>query len=129
MLQLLLLSGRQAGSSIAARRFPFRIGRSPSADFQLQDEGVWEEHLILHLRRPEGFVAAAQPPASLWLNGEAVQEKVLAVGDVLTLGSVQIRFGFSPPRQKNMWAREAFTWFCLACLCLGQVALIYWLVG
>ena len=64
----------------------------------------------------------------MWINGETVQERVLALGDILTLGSVEIRFGLSPARQKNMWLRETFTWLLLACLCLGQIALIYGLV-
>jgi hypothetical protein len=41
---------------------------------------------------------------------------------------LKIRFSLGPVRQSSMAAREWLTWIALGALCLGQVALVYWLV-
>jgi hypothetical protein len=41
----------------------------------------------------------------------------------------QNRFSLSPTRQDSLRFREAATWTALGALCLGQVWLIYWLLG
>jgi len=61
MVQLKILSGTRAGTTWAARRFPVRIGRSPSADLQLEEPGVWDHHLQLDFKRGTGFILSAQP--------------------------------------------------------------------
>jgi hypothetical protein len=120
-----ILNGNKAGTSWVARRFPVRVGRSSAADLALSDPGVWDEHLRLALR-PDGSVeAVVPPPAIASLNGETFQQSVLHSGDVLNLGSVQLRFGLSPVQQRSLRLREIFTWLALAALCLGQVTLIY----
>ena len=42
MVQLDILSGRKAGTSIVARRFPFHIGRASDSSLSLDDGGVWD---------------------------------------------------------------------------------------
>ena len=49
MLQICVLSGRKAGTVCVARRFPFGIGRTASMDLCLEDDGVWNRHLLLAL--------------------------------------------------------------------------------
>jgi hypothetical protein len=49
----------------------------------------------------------------------------LCNGDIITLGSLKIRFRLSSVRQSSMTAREWLTWIALGALCLGQVALVY----
>jgi hypothetical protein len=62
------------------------------------------------------------------VNGQRLEQPlVLRNGDVIELGAVKLRFGLSPTRQRSLRFREAVTWIALAALCLGQVALIYWL--
>jgi len=38
-----------------------------------------------------------------------------------------MHFALSPTRHRSLRIREALTWIALAALCLGQIALIYWL--
>jgi pSer/pThr/pTyr-binding forkhead associated (FHA) protein len=129
VIQLSVLSGRKAGAQTVARRFPFRIGRAPSAHLALEDEGVWERHLEIHLERKEGFILNVHRDAWALVNGQPVRHARLRNGDLLECGSAQIRFHLSPPRQKTLRLREVLTWISLILLCLGQVALIYWLPG
>ena len=53
MVQLKILSGKKAGTAWVARRFPVRIGRSAGADLQLEESGVWDEHLQLDFKPAE----------------------------------------------------------------------------
>jgi hypothetical protein len=127
VVQLDILSGKQAGTQWVARRFPFQLGRSPQAALVLEEPGVWDRHLEFALRPGEGVMVSAMTDASISVNGQPVRQAVLRNGDVLEAGSVKLRFGLSPTRQHSLRLREAMTWLALAALCLGQVALIYWL--
>lgn len=124
MIQLTILTGRKAGTRAEARQFPFVIGRAPSCSLVLEDPGVWERHLELHYLE-SGLSMVTGPEALASLNGEPVRESRLRDGDVLELGSVKLRFAFSPMRQRGLYFREALTWVALAAISLGQVAIIY----
>ncbi len=125
MFQLKVLAGSQAGTSWVARRFPVRIGRSPGADLQLTESGVWDEHLQLDFDPAEGIVLSAQPNALVSVNGQPVQQAVLRNGDNIDLGSLKLQFWLSETRQTGLGFREGFTWVAIAAVSLGQVALIY----
>lgn len=127
MVQLDILSGKQAGTQWVARRFPFYLGRSPQAALVLEEPGVWDRHAEFSLRHGEGVMVSAATDASIIVNGQPVRQAVLRNGDLLEAGSVKLRFGLGPTRQHSLHLREAMTWLALAALCLGQVALIYWL--
>jgi len=127
VVQLIVLTGKRAGTQAVARRFPFAVGRAVQAGLVLEDDGVWDRHLEIDLRSPDGALLKASPEALTIVNGESVREAVLHNGDILELGSVKLRFGLSPTRQRSLRLREALTWIALAALCLAQVALIYWL--
>ena len=71
MIQLKILSGKMAGTETVARRFPFRIGRSQSADLRLEEDGVWDEHLELAFDAATGFVLTAHQDALAAVNGQA----------------------------------------------------------
>lgn len=129
MVELKILNGKKAGTEWLARRFPFRVGRESSADLHLEDDGVWDRHFEIHLQSAERFILASQPEAFTSINGEIVQEAVLRNGDLVEAGGLQIRFGLSPTLQRSFRFREFVTWLGLAGLCLGQVVLIYWLIG
>lgn len=128
MVQLKVVSGRQAGRVVVASRFPFVLGRSPAAHFRLEDDGVWDRHLEVTLAMPEGFVIRAGDQAPVALNDQPVRSARLRNGDVITVGSSQIRFWLAETRQATLRPREIATWVALAALCLGQVAAIYWLL-
>jgi len=125
MVQLKVLSGKQAGSVMVARRFPFIVGRNGSANLRLEEEGVWERHLELDLQMPEGFVLKVHPQARATVNDQPVQQALLRNGDLIGIGTVKIRFWLSETRQKGLRLREFLTWAALTALCAGQVALIY----
>jgi len=127
VVQLDVLTGKKAGTRTIARRFPFHVGRSSQAALVLQDDGVGDRHLQIDLRSAAGAILTASAEALTLINGESVGEAVLRNGDVIELGCVRLRFGLSPTRQRSLRLREALTWLALAALCLGQVALIYWL--
>lgn len=127
MVQLDILSGKQAGTQWVARRFPFHLGRSPQSALVLEEPGVWDRHAEFTLRSGEGVTVSAMTDASIVVNGQPVRQAVLRSGDLLETGSVKLRFGLGPTRQHSLRLREAMTWLALAALCLGQVALIYWL--
>lgn len=125
MIQLQVLSGKLAGSSIAVRQFPFVVGRGAGDDFQLEAEGVWESHFHIDFTPAEGFTAKRLAQAMLLANGEPVDCIRLKNGDVLAAGAAQIRFWLAATRQKTMRVREVLTWAALVALFAAQIALIY----
>ena len=107
---------------------PFDVGRAGSAALVFEEPGVWNRHFQIALRLPDGVVLSASAEALTLVNGQRVEQALLKSGDLVEAGAVQMRFGLSPTRQRSLRLREAFTWLALAALCLGQVALIYWLL-
>jgi pSer/pThr/pTyr-binding forkhead associated (FHA) protein len=128
MVQFKILSGKKAGSSWDARRFPVPLGRSADSDLQLEEAGVWENHLTIRLNPTEGFLAETQPNAFASINGQPIQKAVLRNGDTLEIGSVKLQFWLSEARQRGQFFREAFVWALISLVCLGQIGLIYWLL-
>ncbi len=128
MVQLRILSGKKAGSSWDARRFPVRIGRSLKSDLQLEEPGVWDEHLVIVLQPAEGFVVEIQPNAVATLNGQPIQRSAVRNGDTIEIGSVKVQFWLSEAPQRTQSVREVFVWTVIVFMCLVQIALIYWLL-
>jgi len=128
MVQLKVLSGKKAGTTWVARRFPVRIGRAAAADLQLDEDGVWDEHLQLTFRPAEGIVLSAQPNALTTVNGQPAQQTVLRNGDAIHIGALKLQFWLSDPRQGGLRFREGLTWASIAAISLGQIGLIYWLL-
>lgn len=127
MIELSILSGKKAGARVAARRFPFRIGRAAGNDLPLEDDGVWDRHLTLNFIRTEGFVVTVETGAIATVNGENIQARVLRNGDQITMGSACLQFWLAPARQRGLWFREAFVWALIVLATISQLALIYWL--
>jgi predicted component of type VI protein secretion system len=128
MVQLKILSGKKAGSSWDTRHFPVHIGRSAGSDLQLEEPGIWEDHLQIVLDPAEGFLVETQANALASVNGQPVQRAVLRNGDTIELGSVKLRFWLSEARQRGQAVREAFIWTVILSVCLAQIALVYWLL-
>ena len=128
MVELNILSGKQAGASVVARRFPFSIGRAADAGLRLEDEGVFERHFAIRLEPLEGFVLVVEPNAYVGVNGQTAQQTRLKSGDVISAGSVKISFSLSAAPQRDLRFREALMWAGLAFLCIAQVALVYLLI-
>jgi pSer/pThr/pTyr-binding forkhead associated (FHA) protein len=125
MVQFTVLSGRRTGLAVTAPRFPFVVGRNKDADLCFEEEGVWERHLEVDLRMPDGFLVQVNPGALATVNGQPVREAALRNGDLIGIGPVKIRFWLGQVQQVDLRWREFLTWFALALLCLAQIALIY----
>jgi pSer/pThr/pTyr-binding forkhead associated (FHA) protein len=128
MIQFNILSGKKAGALLAARHFPFRIGRAPGNELQLDDDGIWDRHLTLEFNRQKGFTLATAPNALAAVNGEPVQTAILRNGDIITVGSAKFQFWLAAARQRGPHLREAFVWALLVAVTAAQFALIYWLL-
>jgi hypothetical protein len=128
MIQLKVRSGKQAGAVWVARRFPVHIGRSSASDLQLEEDGVWDQHLRLDFDPKAGIVLNAQPNALTTVNGQPVQQTVLRNGDAIDIGSLRMQFWLSETRQAGLRFREGITWAGIIAISIGQVGLIYWLI-
>jgi hypothetical protein len=128
MVQLQVLSGKMAGTEQVARHFPFRIGRAPSADLCVEEDGVWDQHLELAFDPEAGFVLTARPNALAAINGQPFQKAVLRNGDSIEIGALRIRFWLGETRQASLRLREWLTWTALILITAGQLGLIYWLI-
>jgi pSer/pThr/pTyr-binding forkhead associated (FHA) protein len=128
VIQFRIVSGKKAGATWVARRFPVRIGRDVHSDLCLEEEGVWERHLGLHFDKAAGIVMVAEPRAITSVNGERVEQAVLRNGDLLEIGSARLQFLLGETRQVALAVREWLTWFLVAGISLGQIALVYWLL-
>ncbi len=128
MIQLKILSGKMAGTETVARRFPFRMGRSAAADLQLEEDGVWDQHLELAFVPATGFVLTTHPDALAAINGHPFRKAVLRNGDELAIGALRIRFWLGQTTQASLKLREWLTWAAFALITAGQLVLIYRLV-
>ena len=128
MVQLRILSGKKAGSAYVARRFPVQIGRSAKAELQLEEDGVWNEHLRLDFSPGEDFVLSACENALAAVNATPVQKTVLRNGDLIQVGSSKLQFWLSETRQVSLGWREWLLWSGIAIISVGQVVLVYLLL-
>src|SRR5206468_11758265 len=111
-------SGKMAGVDYVARRFPFRVGRSASAELHLEDAGVWDDHLSFALGADQNIELTIQSGALATVNGQNVSSASLRNGDLISIGAVTLRFGLSPTRQKGLRLREGLVWTGLALVAL-----------
>jgi len=124
MIQLNVLSGKKAGSRTVVRRFPFHVGRAPGNHLQLDDDGVWDQHLALEFQSG-GFNLAVAPDALVAVNSGPFQNQTLRNGDIITVGSAKLQFWFAAARQRGLRLRELFVWALIAAVTVAQFALIY----
>jgi len=128
MLELHVLTGRQAGAVFRPSSGRCQIGRAPDVDLRFDDSGVWDHHANLLVRDEEGIFARCNPPALATLNGVPLfEESYLRNGDRLQLGSVTLQFWLRPAVQRTFLLREVLTWVGLGLVCLLQGGAIVWL--
>jgi hypothetical protein len=125
MIEISVLNGRAVGKTLAARHFPFGIGRHKAADLCLEEPGVWERHLRLDLQETEGITLTVAPEARATVNGQSVQATRLRNGDVIEIGAVRLRFGLAATRQRDLRFREGLTWLAWGALCAAQIGLLH----
>jgi pSer/pThr/pTyr-binding forkhead associated (FHA) protein len=125
MIQLLILTGKKAASRLIAGHFPFCIGRTAGNDLQLDDDGVWDQHLTLEFHPRQGITLTAAPDALVTVNSRPVQTALLRNGDVITLGAAKLQFWLAAVRQQGLGLREGFVWALLFLVVLFEAFLIY----
>ena len=128
MIQLQVLTGKQAGTRWMARHFPVRVGRSSANDLRLEEDGVWAQHCVLSFDPAEGFILTAQPDALLTVNLEPVRSIRLHNGDTIAIGSAHLQFWLNETPRRGQQLREGFVWTLVVAICLTEVALVYWLL-
>lgn len=129
MVQLQILTGRKAGTTVPVTNLPCQIGRGGSASLTFDDPGVWEKHLELALVGAEGFFLTLHTPALATVNGQPFERVLLRNGDLVEAGEVKLRFWLTPTRQASLRLREVITWLALVALCALQLLIIYALVA
>ncbi len=75
----------------------------------LDESGVWPRHFQI-VWLPQGLMLEADPDALVSVNDAVVRQSALRNGDVITLGSLKIRFSLSAVRQSSITFREWLTW-------------------
>lgn len=106
MVQLHILSGSRAGATWSLTQFPSIIGRARGVAVQLEEPGVWDQHLTLELDNEEGFIASIRQDAIASINGENFDRRKLRNGDVLELGAVKLQFWLADASQRGLRWRE-----------------------
>ena len=125
MVQLNILSGKKAGSQVTVRRFPFYVGRQAGNALQLDDPGVWDQHLTLTFKRREGYFVTKGEGALATVNNQAFETVRLFSGDVITLGSTKLQFWLAAVNQRGLHLQELFIWTMLIAVTAFQLFLIY----
>ena len=129
MIQFKILSGKTAGSTSVARRFPFRVGRASGSDLVLAEPGVWDDHFHIEFEAGNGFIAHPQGDALMTVNGEPARAaRLLRNGDSIEIGGARLQFWLDETRQSAMRLREWSVWFGIALVTFAQMALIYRLI-
>jgi len=128
MVQFKIVCGKQAGTTWVARRFPVRMGRAAGSDLRLEEDGVWDHHLLLQFRPTEGCVLSSEPDALTRVNGEPVRQAVLHNGDCIQAGAVKLQFWLAEARHGILVPRETLTWGLVFAVFAAQAALLFWLI-
>lgn len=71
---------------------PINIGSDPGCDLHLSAPGVAKKHVEITMTRAGFSVRDVAASATVKVNGEAIQERVLAEGDTLSVGPALFHF-------------------------------------
>ena len=129
MIQIQILSGKMAGVSWTARRFPVRLGRGVENDLQLEEAGVWERHFTIQLGDNNGFNLHAEPGALVTVNQQPATSQALRPGDVLEIGSTQLRFWLAEPNRRSLRSSEFAVWVLFASVLIVEAWVLLGLLG
>jgi hypothetical protein len=96
--RLVVVAGGDAGTGIGIPAVVSLVGRDEAADIRLPYEGVSRRHLVLDAAGPAVVVVDQQSRNGTWVNGNRLEgPAVLRDGDVLTVGSVRLRYDDAGP--------------------------------
>jgi hypothetical protein len=93
-------SGQEAGAPVEYRLAAFNyLGRAEGNQVQLTRGGVSRRHALIALAGPRGYsIKDLQSQNGTFVNGERIEEVLLADGDRITVGDAELTFRLSPPR-------------------------------
>ncbi|MEY2933358.1 MAG: hypothetical protein RL033_4107 [Pseudomonadota bacterium] len=89
-ITFLLLRQGQVLRRVSFSQAVIRIGRHPGNHLQLDEEAVIKRHAIIELQADRVVLSDLTEGGALRLNGRAIDEARLTVGDRLQLGSTEI---------------------------------------
>ncbi len=69
-----------------------QIGRGPSCDIRLDDQGISRHHATVALKEGQLEVVKRSEFGPLWVNGREVSQAILKQGDVFRMGSFDFEF-------------------------------------
>jgi EAL domain-containing protein (putative c-di-GMP-specific phosphodiesterase class I) len=72
--------------------FPFRIGRNDTADLHIDSNQVSREHAVITRHGKKFHVQDLGSTNGTFINGERIEEAILADGDVLSFAEVEFLF-------------------------------------
>lgn len=127
MIQFKISDGQLAGVVHDVRQFPFRVGRSPQSDLQLEEPGVWDDHLVVEFDPSQGFMLSTQGQAITSVNGCPVQSVRLHNGDGIEVGSLKMSFWIGATKQSSQRVFEWFVWMVLVLVTVAELGLLFWL--
>ncbi|NCC51035.1 MAG: FHA domain-containing protein [Spartobacteria bacterium] len=80
--------GEQKQFSVAAD--PVTIGRSSSADIQIDDTNISREHCVISYREGKHNITDLKSKNGTYVNGNKTGHAVLAIGDKIEIGTTVI---------------------------------------
>jgi len=129
MVQIQILNGKKAGVTWTARRFPVRLGRGEENDLQLEETGIWERHSTIQLGDNTGFTLHAEPGALVRVNHQPASSQALHPGDVIEIGSTQLRFWLAEPARRSLRGSEFAVWALLAGVLIVEAWVLFGLLS
>lgn len=103
---LVRMDGHGAGAVKTIPPTGVVIGRSPSADVQIDDAGVSRKHVRLHLKAGDVWLEDLGSRNGSYVGGRNVSKLQLRDGDCIQLGPrVSFRFSLMDSQQKSMLER------------------------
>ena len=92
--RLVALNGDSAGTVYELIADETMIGRNPTTDITLHDDGISREHAIISFEEPEAeyVVEDLQSTNGTQVNGKRVRSATLAANDELRIGHTSFRF-------------------------------------
>ncbi|HEY3392837.1 MAG TPA: FHA domain-containing protein [Lacipirellulaceae bacterium] len=84
--------GAGAARRVTIERFPFRIGRSESADLRIDAVQISREHAEIVERNGMWLVRDLGSTNGTLVNGKQIKETLLADGDILKLAETELTF-------------------------------------
>ncbi len=92
--RLVAVDGEAAGQVFELQPEETMIGRNPSMDIALPDDGISREHAIIMFEEADGeyVIEDLQSTNGTKVNGKRVRSATLSAGDELRIGHTTFRF-------------------------------------